>query len=54
MSKTYNLKYFFSRLNKIRMLISQVNGYKTIEQMYIARDDTFDIHNVKSLQGREQ
>lgn len=54
MSKTYSSKYFSSRLKKIRLTISRIEGYKTVDELIIEHKKAFKLSNVNQHQGNEK
>lgn len=54
MPKSYNSKYFFSRIQKLREQISRLKGYKTIDELLAAHLKTLDLANTGHNQGNEK
>ncbi len=54
MPKSYNSKYFFSRIQKLREQISRLKGYKTIDELLAIRQKTLDLSSAGHNQGNEK
>ena len=54
MPKSYSSKYFFDKLKKIRLIISQIKNYRSIEDMFFGKEKTMELNTVNHVQGREK
>ena len=54
MPKLYNSKYFFGKLKKLQLKISQMSNYKSIEDMFFGKEKNMELSSVNQVQGREK
>ena len=53
MTKIFSVKYFFNKLRKMRLTISSVKGYRTIDELLMDQVRGVELASVNSKQGRE-
>lgn len=54
MPKTYNSKYFFSKIKKLQLIIRQMANYKSIDDMFLGKEKNIELSSVNQIQGREK
>ena len=53
MTKTFSVKYFFNKLRKMRLVISNVKGYRTIDELLMDQVRGIELASANTKQGRE-
>ena len=53
MTRTFSVKYFMSRLRKMRLTISKVKGYRSIDELMTAQTGEMGLSLISQKQGRE-
>lgn len=53
MTKIFSVKYFLNKLRKMRLVISSVEGYRTIDELLMIQARGVEMPSVNSKQGRE-
>lgn len=54
MPKTFSSKYFMNSLRKLRLIVSRLEGYKTIDELLAVQQNMLELNVVNQNQGREQ